>query len=449
MLKGHSRSIEIGHKLFDLMLINLSWWTVYYLRFESDLLSADKGLGIWYLKYSILLTFINYYYFRREGLYSSKRFSPMFQEIFGVIKANTVSFTLFIVFTYFLSEHKLSRLFIASHYFLSTMLLISMKITVRKILKRLRSQGKNARFTVLIGDSIQIRRYAEKIKMHPEFGVRIKAWIKDQSEIANLKLNDLEALAPDSIVVGLENKFYPIIDGLLKDLNNSLFEIVVLPDLSHSFVGYQVADIDGTAAIILNEPNIRSRSVILKRCFDLLLSAIGIVFISPLLILIALAIKLTSKGPVLYSQVRMGLDGKEFKMFKFRSMTNGKANKETWTVANDPRVTKIGRILRSTSLDELPQLFNVLLGDMSLVGPRPERPIFVHQFREKIPTYMLRHKMKAGMTGWAQVNGWRGDTSIERRIECDLYYIKNWSIWMDCWIIFMTVWKGFINKNAY
>lgn len=449
MLKGHSRSIEIGHKLFDLLLINLSWWTVYYLRFESDLISSDKGLVLWYFKYSILLTFMNYYYFRREGLYSSKRFSPLFQEIFGVIKANTVSFTIFIVFTYFLSEHKLSRLFILTHYFISTMLLVFMKVTVRKTLKQLRAQGKNIRYSILIGNSLQLQRYAEKIQKHPEFGVRIKKWFRTEEEVESATLEGVESLRPDTVVMGVENKHYHKIDKLLQDLNNCLFEIIVLPDLSHSFIGYQVVDIAGTTAILINEPNIRSRSVILKRCFDLILSAVGIALISPILFLIALAVKLTSKGPVLYSQVRMGLDGREFKMYKFRSMTTSPLNKETWTVENDPRVTKVGRILRSTSLDELPQLFNVLLGDMSLVGPRPERPMFVKEFREKIPTYMLRHKMKAGMTGWAQVNGWRGDTSIERRIECDLYYIKNWSIWMDCWIIFMTIWKGFINKNAY
>ena len=145
----------------------------------------------------------------------------------------------------------------------------------------------------------------------------------------------------------------------------------------------------------------------------------------------------------------MGVDGKEFKMWKFRSMVTGSANKEGWTVKNDPRVTRIGSFLRKTSLDELPQLWNVFVGDMSLVGPRPERPIFVNKFRHEIPAYMLRHKMKAGITGWAQVNGWRGDTSIAKRIECDLYYIRNWSLWLDISILFMTFWKGFINKNAY
>ena len=449
MLKSHSRNIEIGHKLLDLFLINLAWWISYYFRFESRFFETNHTLFQWYFKFSILLTFLSYYYFRREGLYSSKRFEPIFIEVFSVIKANTIAFTFFVFLTYFLSGHKLSRIVITNYYCFSTLFLIGLKVVVRTALRQLRKSGKNIRFTVLIGNSEIIQNYAKKINAHPEYGVQIKQWIKSVEDIQQLTLKDIESLGPDSVVLGIANKNSHLADKLMRELNNSLFEIIVLPDLSHSFVGYQIRDIAGTTAILINEPNIKSRSIILKRCFDVLATAIGLVLISPFLFIIAALIKLTSRGPVLYSQVRMGLDGREFKMYKFRSMTVGSKNKETWTVKDDPRVTKVGKILRKTSLDELPQLFNVLMGDMSLVGPRPERPMFVEEFRQKIPTYMLRHKMKAGMTGWAQINGWRGDTSIERRIECDLYYIKNWSIWMDLWIILMTFWKGFVNKNAY
>ncbi len=449
MLKNHRRSIEISHKLLDIAVINLSWWMAYLLRFESNLLAADQNLFIWYLKFSVVLSFTNYYYFRREGLYSSRRFSPIFEEICSIIKANLISFIIFIVFTYFLSEHKLSRLFILTHFLLSTGLLISIKVSVRKLLRRLRRSGKNSRFMVLVGNTPQMQAYAKKIQEHQEYGIVIKRWVTEEAELNALTLEKIEEMKPDSLVIGIDNGNYPVVNKLLGDLTNSLIDVIVLPDLSHSFVGYQIIDIAGTTAILINEPNMRSRSVIIKRIFDIVAASIGLVLISPLLTVIALLVKVTSRGPVLFSQVRMGLDGREFKMYKFRSMTTDASNLGTWTVSNDPRVTGIGKILRKSSLDELPQLFNVLIGDMSLVGPRPERPIFVHQFRRKIPTYMLRHKMKAGMTGWAQVNGWRGDTCIEKRIECDLYYIKNWSIWMDIWIILMTFWKGFVNKNAY
>jgi Undecaprenyl-phosphate glucose phosphotransferase len=450
MLSNRSRQLEISNKVIDLVIVNISWWLSYYLRFESNLLSAQEGLLDWYLKFSILLTFLNYYYFRSQGIYSTRSLTTIYQDLFSVLKANTLAFFIFIICSYFLAEHKMSRLFIISHYVFSSLMLLSYKVSLRKALRALRKDGKHSKDCVLVGNTKQIQDYAHKISIHPEFGLFIKKWVKTNEDIAALTIQDIEDLKADNIVFGVENEIYHLVNKLLVDSNNLLVEIIVLPDLSHSLVGYQVVDImEGTPAILVNEPNMKSRSVIIKRVFDLLLCSIGCLLISPLLMLIALLVKLTSKGPILYSQVRMGLDGKEFKMYKFRSMTVGNANKETWTVKDDPRVTKIGKIIRKTSLDELPQLFNVIMGDMSLVGPRPERPVFVNEFRQSIPTYMLRHKMKAGITGWAQINGWRGDTSIEKRIECDLYYIKNWSIWMDLWIIYMTFWKGFINKNAY
>jgi Undecaprenyl-phosphate glucose phosphotransferase len=450
MLKNHSSKFEILHKLIDLGIINASWWICYYLRFEADLLSADKGLLIWYFKFSVLLTFMSYYYFRREGLYSSKRFSPLWNEILGVIKANVVSFTIFIVLGYFLSHHKISRLFIIFHFMISTFGLVAFKVFLRRTLKELRKTGKNLRTVLLVGNNKHVIEYAQRLKKHPEYGISIIKWINDLEEIKSLTAESISKHGADSIVFGLENEHYHVIKQILIDLNNSLADIVILPDLSHSLVGYQIVDISGMTAILINEPNIRSRSVILKRFFDIIISTIGLIVVSPLMIVIAALIKMKSKGPIFYSQIRMGLDGKEFKMWKLRSMTTCQTmNQETWTQKNDPRVTSIGKFIRKTSIDELPQLFNVFIGDMSIVGPRPERPIYVNMFREKIPTYMLRHKMKAGITGWAQINGWRGDTSIESRIECDLYYIKNWSIWMDCWIILLTFWKGFVHKNAY
>lgn len=445
-----NRKLEIGNKIIDLFLINFTWWICYYLRFESNLLEAQEGLFDVYFKFSILLTFLNYYYFRSEGVYSTRSMKSLYQDLFAVLKANTLAFLIFIICSYFLSGHKLSRLFIVSHYIISCLMLIAYKVALRRYLRKIGKRGRNLKECFLVGNRQQIQDYAKKIQTHPEFGLSIVKWIKSEDELSSLKISDIEAINPDTIVFGVENKNYHLVNDLMVDLNNVLVEIVVLPDLSHSLVGYQVMDImEGTPAILVNEPNMKSRSVIIKRVFDLVLCSLGVLFISPILFFLAVLVKLTSKGPVLYSQVRMGLDGKEFKMYKFRSMTVGNSNKETWTVKDDPRVTPIGKILRRTSLDELPQLFNVILGDMSLVGPRPERPMYVNQFRHSIPTYMLRHKMKAGITGWAQINGWRGDTSIEKRIECDLYYIKNWSIWMDLWIIFMTFWKGFVNKNAY
>ena len=188
-----------------------------------------------------------------------------------------------------------------------------------------------------------------------------------------------------------------------------------------------------------------------KRAFDIVASAAILIMLSPLFLLVALLIRLDSKGPVFFYQNRVGKRGRLFKMYKFRSMEvqPESEEKKAWTVKNDPRVTPIGKFMRHTSIDELPQLFNILKGNMSLVGPRPERPFFVEKFREEIPRYMVKHQVRPGLTGWAQVNGYRGDTSIRKRIEYDLYYIENWSIGLDIKIIFLTFFKGFINKNAY
>jgi exopolysaccharide biosynthesis polyprenyl glycosylphosphotransferase len=216
-------------------------------------------------------------------------------------------------------------------------------------------------------------------------------------------------------------------------------------------VGNTIDEFLGIPLVKVNQPREAFFGGLIKRFMDLTLSAFGLLVLSPVFLFIGIFIKLTSPGPVFFKQERMTIDGDIFPMYKFRSMrvfTDG-TNEKGWTVKNDPRITRFGTFLRKTSLDEFPQLWNVFKGDMSLVGPRPERPIYIKEFRKKVPAYMLRHKMKAGITGWAQVNGWRGDTSIEKRIEFDLYYIRHWTVWFDVKILILTFARGFVNKNAY
>jgi Undecaprenyl-phosphate glucose phosphotransferase len=241
-------------------------------------------------------------------------------------------------------------------------------------------------------------------------------------------------------------------DRILDSLKDETTDIQLVPDI-HEYVtlGCEVEDFDGLPIVNINDSPLAGWPALGKRVIDIALSGTALAFLSPLLAFIALCIKFSSRGRVLYTQERMGLDGRTFKMLKFRSM-NEDAERSTgavWANPKDHRRTPLGTFLRQTSLDELPQFWNVLRGDMSLVGPRPERPVFVQQFRKDIPHYMLRHKVKAGITGWAQVNGWRGNTSLDQRIQCDLYYIRNWSYLLDLKIIVLTLWKGFINKNAY
>jgi Undecaprenyl-phosphate glucose phosphotransferase len=259
--------------------------------------------------------------------------------------------------------------------------------------------------------------------------------------------------AVDEVIIALPNANSEDLLNVIAHCDRSTISIKVLPDQFQIMAGQlSVGELSGLPLLNLRDVALRGWKLTLKRAIDLVGSAIGLVLLSPLMFLIAILIKLDSPGPALYTQERMGLDGKRFYLFKFRTMrADAEAHGPGWTRPDDPRRTRLGAFLRRTNLDELPQLINVLLGDMSLVGPRPERPIYVEEFRKRIPRYMERHREKAGITGWAQVNGLRGDTSIEERTKYDLWYIENWSVWLDIKIILMTIWQTIAggNENAY
>jgi Undecaprenyl-phosphate glucose phosphotransferase len=239
---------------------------------------------------------------------------------------------------------------------------------------------------------------------------------------------------------------------LLESTSRECVDVKVVPDLLQVIaLRARLEDLDGVPVINVNDIPLQGFNSVLKRGLDVVISSAALLVLALPIGLVALLVRITSRGPVLYRQERMGLDGKSFTIVKFRSMYDDaeRATGPVWAQQNDPRVTPLGRFLRRSNLDELPQLWNVLRGDMSIVGPRPERPHFVEQFKHRIPQYMLRHKVKAGLTGWAQVNGWRGNTPLEKRIEYDLYYIENWSVRLDLKIIWLTLVKGFFHKHAY
>lgn len=459
LLKNQERSFNLFQKSLDIILVLLCWWLAYFLRFEVQS-GAQSGLQMVFIKMSLPLALLTSWAFHSQGLYRSLRFSSRYQEILAVWRANTLSIIGLIVFLYFVAESRLSRLTIIYFYFLSTFVLVLTRIMVRNFLRGLRRRGRNLRHYLLIGNSTALNDYVNVIRGFKDSGIRFVGWHDSQGLCENTEIDDLpesfdEIRAKhnlDGIVIGYKNTDTKKLQNFLQNNYDELFPIHVLPELTYSFVGHQVEDLQGVPVLVLNQPSLNSFELFLKRAFDFLATLIGLILISPLLLTIAVLVKLTSKGPIFYGQERMGLDGQHFKMWKFRSMKPADPNVDQqpgWTVENDPRRTAFGTFIRKTSLDELPQLWNVLVGDMSLVGPRPEQPFFVEKFRQEIPGYMLRHKMKAGITGWAQVNGWRGDTSIAKRIECDNYYIKNWSLLFDFKILFLTFWKGFINKNAY
>jgi exopolysaccharide biosynthesis polyprenyl glycosylphosphotransferase len=439
----------------DLVIVLLSWMALYYLRFF--IFEGDPGPNYIFLKAAAVLLVISGYFFSQEGLYESMRLATRQQEILRILKANLIAIVAFIVLLYFVTDKRLSRAVMIGYALLSTFSLVGFRMTVRTYLRRLRAAGKNLRSMLLVGHGWILEEFTKSLQENPDAGIQFVAWIDSAGAAERFGIPEFKGdlhqarrqLNPSHITVGYMGDETSKMQQVLKDHFNDVVPITVLPDLSYSFVGYKIDYVAGLPALVVNQPDFSDGDVLLKRAFDFVSCFIGLLILSPLLLVLAILVKITSPGPIFFGQERIGLDGKIFKMWKFRSMKVSAEAESTWTVKDDPRRTPFGTFLRKTSLDELPQLWNVLVGDMSLVGPRPEQPRFVDKFRHEIPAYMLRHKMKAGITGWAQVNGWRGDTSLHERIACDLYYIKNWSLLLDLKILFLTFWKGFINKNAY
>ena len=261
------------------------------------------------------------------------------------------------------------------------------------------------------------------------------------------------SLIPPVVAIALALKDYDNLENVVNICEKSGVHTKFIPDYNSVIpTRPYTEDLMGLPVInIRYVPLSNNSNKVIKRAMDILGSLCGIVLFSPVMLFLALLVKISSPGPVIFRQERVGLHSKPFYMYKFRSMEQQSedAEKKAWTVRDDPRVTGIGKFMRRTSLDELPQLFNILKGDMSMVGPRPERPLFVERFKEEIPRYMVKHQVRPGLTGWAQVNGYRGDTSIKKRIDCDIYYIENWTMGFDIKIIFLTFFTGFVNKNAY
>lgn len=456
MLKKHSNVFTLLQRGLDLAIVAASWMTAYYIRFHL-ISGAQKGMTALYAQISVGLMIIAAYWFNQAGLYRSQRFNSHISEIISLTKANMMTFLSMVVGLYFIKLDPISRGQLLIYFCLSTPLLIIAHVTIRNTLRSLRRRGKNLRHVLLYGNGRHLTDYVRSVRTYTDCGINVIGWLNSDGLAASAGVTDLgngnnwNDFQTDSIIVGFRAANSQKLEDFLRLNHNTLVEIKVIPDLTYSYLGHQIEDFAGIPVLSINAPRMTFLDVFTKRALDFTLTLVGLLLISPLLALIAIGVKLTSPGPILYGQKRMGLDGQHFTMWKFRSMrvaSNGDDTKE-WSSKDNPRKTKFGAFLRRTSLDELPQLFNVLLGQMSLVGPRPEQPFFVEKFRNDIPAYMLRHKMKAGITGWAQVNGWRGDTSLERRIECDIFYIKNWSFWFDMKILLLTFIKGFLNKNAY
>ena len=467
MLKKYSQLFLSALIISDSLVILFSWIGAYYLRFQTGWFPLSGGIPpieqYLVLLLPVLILFL--FNFKVVRLYQPLRGKSLWVDSYNIIKANTISVLILSALLFFYREESYSRLAVGIFWLTATFLLVVSHMFIRNILMVLRRRGKNLRFVLIAGAGDLGGEVAKRIDLHPEMGFKIVGFLTTQKEkVGTWKdgypvlglLDDvskhIREQGVDQLFITLPMKSQDHFERVLLNLDEESVDIKVVPDLLQFMsLSGGVDNFDGLPVVNLTESPLYGWNLFFKRATDIVISFIAIVVTSPLMILIALLIKLESRGPVFFVQERVGLDRKVFKMYKFRSMKIGaeSCSGPVWTKENDDRRTRLGVLLRQTSLDELPQFFNVFAGDMSMVGPRPERPVFVEDFKKSVPHYMLRLKMKAGITGWAQVNGWRGNTSLEKRIEHDLYYIKRWSLLFDIKILIKTLWNGLINRHAY
>ena len=456
MLKAHSRLFEHLALAIDLTLVAACWVGVYVARFRL-IGGVDVPPFSGYALQLVPILLVWGVAFRVFDLYRPHRLGSYLAEWVDIAKASTLGVLVLIaIMTFAFRSYEYSRLVIVMFWATSIVVASVARGVFRETLRYARRRGHNQRYAVIVGGGEPAVEVLRVLRRRPDVGIRVLGVLSDKRELEGVEARWLGAPEEirtvldrgtvDIVIVALPHEEYQRLGGILNEIGDDPVAIHFVPDIfSLASLRGGVEEFEGVPFIHLRESPVYGWSRVLKRAFDLVLGTAALLTASPVMLAIALAVRLTSPGPVLYRQERMGLDGQRFRMLKFRTM---RADAETatgpvWAAPDDPRRTRLGAFLRRTSLDELPQLFNVLRGEMSLVGPRPERPSFVEEFRRRVPGYMLRHKVKAGITGWAQINGWRGNTSLEKRIEFDLYYIENWSLSLDFKIMWLTVLKGF------
>ena len=466
MIKDNQQFLNRMHVFIDAAVIAVSYLLAWLIQFG---LFVDDEIGVLpFQTYMFALVFlipgllILYYAF---NLYTPKRVQGRRLEAGNIVKANVVALLVFIFILYNIHQDNFSRSMICMFAALNVALETVVRNAIRVFLMNLRKKGMNLKHVLLVGYSRAAEEYIDRVKENPQWGYLIRGVLDDNvargTRYKDIKvigrIDNLMVILPenrlDEIVITLGLNEYFKLEHIVSLCEKSGVHTKFVPDYNKIIpTKPYTEDLLGLPVInIRHVPLTNTFNMMVKRITDVIGSLLCIILFSPVMLFAVVMIKVTSPGPLIFKQERVGLHNRSFFMYKFRSMEVQKETEEKscWTKKNDPRVTGLGKFMRKTSIDELPQLFNVLKGDMSLVGPRPERPQFVEKFREEIPRYMVKHQVRPGMTGWAQVNGYRGDTSIKKRIEYDLYYIENWTIGFDFKILFLTVFKGFINKNAY
>ena len=479
MIKEKQRLLNVLHIIVDAIIVMVSFVLAYKLRF-NDFRHFASPL----IKYHIIGEPIGYYYpfdyywnmmifltpcyiiiYYICGMYNPKRTSGRRAELFTLIKSNFFGIIYGVAILYFFRQWNYARLFLAIFVILNLVLDYSFRLIVISILRKMRREGKNLKHVLIVGYSRTAEGYITRLRVHPEWGYYVHGILDDHKPVGESYRNvqvlgntgKLESLLEtnkyDEVAITLSIQEYGKLEEIVTTCENAGVHTKFVPDYNNVIpTKPYTEDLDGIPVIhVRHVPLSSSINSTPKRIVDIVGSLFGIIILAIPMLIVAAIIKITSPGPLIFKQVRVGLHNREFSMYKFRSMKvqEETSEKKAWTVENDPRVTPFGKFMRKTNIDELPQLFNVLKGDMSLVGPRPERPFFVDKFKKEIPRYMIKHQVRPGMTGWAQVNGYRGDTSITKRIDCDLYYVENWTMLLDFKILFLTFFGRKVNKNAY
>jgi Undecaprenyl-phosphate glucose phosphotransferase len=483
MVNRHNRLLVTFYILSDALLGVTAFVLAYALRFHTSFFTSvipiTKGVPP-LRQYISVLPFIMALVplgFQLQGLYRLRRGRSRVDDFFAVFVGTILAVVFGIVATLYVQTYfatgaaKDRGAFEVSQAVWAIFLVINVALTyasrelVREALERRWRAGIGLKRILIAGAGELGRLVADKILEHRELGYQIVGFVDDRAAGDHLGYRGLPLLGTtdeaaeisaregiDHLYVALPPEQHVQMLQIIESTSRECVDVKVVPDLLQVIaLRARLEDLDGVPVININDVPLQGFNSIVKRAIDIAISTAALVVLAIPFWLIAALVKLTSRGDVFYRQERMGLDGKPFMIYKFRSMYED-AEAETGPVfasEQDPRRTPVGKLLRRSNIDELPQLWNVLKGDMSIVGPRPERPLFVAQFKDKIPQYMLRHKVKAGITGWAQVNGWRGNTSIEKRIEYDLYYIENWSVRLDLKIMWLTLLRGFFHKHAY
>ncbi len=467
-LKGHANALNLGLRLIDMSVVAFCGLSSYFFSNARDIYTAQgiNGLPAHYLEVILFSVFLSALLFPLFNLYRVWRGTSTLTEIKYLTMAWLMVGLLLTGLAFVTrSGADFSRSWMGIWFVSTWLMAVGVRVLLRLALRYLRSNGHNHRHIVIVGTGEQAAVVADRLRRSTWFGLEISAlfgpdteklpdWLQKKKIISDVNelRNYVDKGAVDQVWISLPHSEEETIRKVITALDGSAAEIRYVPDIfEYQLMHHSLSEIAGVPVVNISYSAIDGMNEIIKVCEDYLLAAVLLVLSSPLMLLIAVGVKLSSPGPVLYRQQRVGWNGQEFTMFKFRSMPveAEKGTGPVWASPMDNRATRFGSFLRKTSLDELPQLFNVLKGEMSLIGPRPERPMFVEKYKDEVPHYMKKHLVKAGLTGWAQVHGWRGNTCLHTRIEHDLYYIENWSLWLDIKIIVMTVFRGLVHKNAY